>query len=113
MIDPDSHGQLRRTIAKQIHADSYLLGELRAEIRSLKGKVRRIQPRSTTSMSLVGTDGGNNSLQFDPFMVQLIRVVDSSNNEYCLEAVSPTTNVATLSCASAASVTGRRTPSPF
>ncbi len=99
MIDPDSHGQLRRTIAEQIQADSYLLDDLRAEIRPLRGGVRRIQPRSTTSMSLVAADGGNNSLQFDPFMVQLIRVVDSSNNEYCLEAVSPTSNIATLSAA--------------
>src|SRR5690606_16402020 len=57
---------------------------------------RRIQPRATTSISLVGTDGGNNQLQFDPFLIQLVRVVDSSNNEYCLEAVSPTTPVQKL-----------------
>ena len=97
MIDPQSLGGLRRAIHDQIAGDRVLLEQLRQEIRPLRGTTRRIQPRSTTSISLVGTDGGNNKLQFDPFLVQLVRVVDSSNNEYCLEVVSPTTNITALS----------------
>ncbi len=97
MIEPESHEKLRREISERIRADKALLEGLRDEIRPLRGAVRRIQPRSTTSISLVGADGGNNSLQFDPFLVQLIRVVDSSNNEYCLEAITPTTDVRRLS----------------
>ncbi len=97
MIDPQSLGGLRHAIHDQIAGDRVLLEQLRQEIRPLRGATRRIQPRSTTSISLVGTDGGNNKLQFDPFLVQLVRVVDSSNNEYCLEVVSPTTNVTSLS----------------
>ncbi len=97
MIDPDSLDELRDAIRAQVAGDSVLLDRLRQEIRPLKIATRRIQPRGTTSISLVGTDGGNNQLQFDPFLVQLVRVVDSSNNEYCLEAVSPTTSVIALS----------------
>ncbi|WP_047552181.1 hypothetical protein [Methylotenera sp. G11] len=96
MIDPASQAQLKVAIADCIGSDQNVLDTLRTEISSLKSITRRIQPRLTTSISLVGTDGGNNQLQFDPFLIQLVRVVDSSNNEYCLEAVSPTTPIQKL-----------------
>ena len=97
MIDPQSQTKMRQEINSRIENDYELLKNLREEIRPLKSGVRRIQPRTTTSISLVGTDGGNNRIQFDPFLLQLVRVVDSSNNEYCLEAVTPTTDVSCLS----------------
>ena len=96
MIDPESHLALRSRISERISADKSVLHALREEIRPLGSRVIRIQPRGTTAISLVGTDGGNNSIQFDPFLVELIRVVDSSNNEYCLDAVTPTTDVIEL-----------------
>ncbi|HEX9396097.1 MAG TPA: hypothetical protein VF943_05075 [Burkholderiales bacterium] len=96
MFDPASQAQLKQAIAECLVNDQGILQELRDEIRPLKQQTKRIQPRATTSISLVGTDGGNNQLQFDPFLVQLIRVVDSSNNEYCLEAISPTTPIEVL-----------------
>lgn len=96
MIDPASQAHLRDAIADCIGSDQEILGALRDEIRPLRSATRHIQPRATTSISLVGTDGGNNQLQFDPFLIQLVRVVDSSNNEYCLEAVSPTTPIQKL-----------------
>jgi len=91
MIDPATLAQLKEAITDSIGTDQGVLDALREEIRPLKSTTRQIQPRATTSISLVGTDGGNNQLQFDPYLIQLVRVVDSSNNEYCLEAVSPTT----------------------
>jgi len=93
MIDPTTQDQIKEAIADCIATDQGLLDALREEIRPLKSMTRRIQPRTTTSISLVGTDGGNNQLRFNPFLVQLVRVVDSSNNEYCLDAVSPTTPI--------------------
>jgi hypothetical protein len=96
-VNPESQADLKREIAERLVEDRRILDELRDEIRPLRSEVRRIQPRTSTSISLVGADGGNNRIQFDPFLVQLVRVVDSSNNEYCLEAITPTTSVAALS----------------
>ena len=96
MIDPASQSQLKAAVEVCIGADRAVLDKLREEIRPLRSASRRIQPRATTSISLVGTDGGNNQLQFDPFLIQLIRVVDSSDNEYCLDAISPTTPIKVL-----------------
>ncbi len=90
MFDLQSQDQLRQAI---LEGDRDLLNQLRADVRPLKSRVRRIQPRTATSLSLVATDGGNNALRFDPFLVQIVRVVDSSNNGYCLEALTPTTDL--------------------
>lgn len=97
MLDDKSHKTLKQEIADQIASDRRTLNQLRLEIQTLAHNTCRISPRSTTSISLVAADGGNNQLRFDPFLVQIVRVVDSSNNEYCLEIVSPTSSVGELS----------------
>lgn len=96
-IDTHSYAQLKNEIAERIVADRAILDQLRDEIRPLRNETRRIQPRSTHSLSLVAADGGNNSLRFDPFLIHLVRVVDSKNNEYVLEAITPSTNITRLS----------------
>ena len=96
MLDPDSLNRLKIEVADCVTTDRTLLDELLAEITLLEHNQHRIQPRSTTSVSMVGTDGGNNELRFDPFLVQIIRVVDSNQNELWLEVVTPTTPVAVL-----------------
>ena len=95
-MDSTSIEGLKHSVAEQIRRDRDLLDQLRAEIRPLHGDTRRIQPRAATAVSLVAADGGNNQIQFDPFLVQLVRVVDSSRNEYCLEAITPTTDATNL-----------------
>ncbi len=97
MIEPASHLALRQTITQSILADRGLLDALRAEIRPLCDQVRRIQPRVSSAVSLVAADGGNNQLAYDPFLIQLVRVVDSANNELCLEALTPTLPIAEVS----------------
>lgn len=96
MIEPATFEKLQVELKDRIDQDRKVLDEMRAEVRPLRSLTRRIHPRSATAISLVGTDGGNNQLRFDPFKVQLIRVVDSSQNEYCLEVITPRTAIGEL-----------------
>ena len=90
MLEHTALTELRCDIRKRIEEDSRVLHELRSDVRPLAQQQHRIRPRSATAVSLVATDGGNNQVRFDPFLIQLVRVVDSNRNELRREVISPT-----------------------
>lgn len=97
MITPETLNDIRKKLEERSIADKGIIEELRLEIQPLKSEVRQINPRSTTSISLVAADGGNNKIDFDPFLFQLVRVVDSYGRELILDLASSTTDIEQLS----------------
>lgn len=96
MIDPSSYSVLKDEVSESIASQRNTIEELRNDVRPLKNMVRRIKPRSTTSISIVGTDGGSNQVVFDPFLLQVVRVVDSTEQDHCLEVVATTSDLTVL-----------------
>lgn len=82
---------LKESVARSVKA----LDELRAAVRKLP-RPTRIQPRSITAVSLVGTDTGHDQRGIDPFLTQFMRVVDSYDQEHALEVVSAQETLANL-----------------
>ncbi|HLX48101.1 MAG TPA: hypothetical protein VKS82_07200 [Streptosporangiaceae bacterium] len=89
--------ELRKLIADQVERDSEELNRLLAQLRVAKGDVRTIKPRSATSIALMAADGGNNRVTFNPFYLQIVRIVDSVGRQLCLDVVSPSSDIAELS----------------
>jgi hypothetical protein len=94
---PEQLPELRRMIRAQAARDSRLLTELVGQARELAPNVRPIRPRTATAVALTAADGGNNAVAFNPFSLQIIRIVDSAGKELFLDVVSPATDVGELS----------------
>src|SRR5689334_875303 len=78
----EAQTRLRESVEKSVGE----LSKLRAQLRTL-GRPVKIQQRSVTTVSLVGTDGGHNQHGINPFLTQFMRVVDSNDHEHCMEVV--------------------------
>lgn len=95
MFDPAQLPDLKRLVREATQADSGLLDDVLGEVRSLRPVVT-IKPRNINSISLVASDGGNNRLVYNPFSLQVVRVVDTMGQELFLDVISPSTDTVEL-----------------
>src|SRR5229473_1264299 len=95
MFDPDRLPELKSLVREATKGDSGLLDEVMRDVALIR-PVTTIQPRNINSISLVASDGGNNRLDFNPFSLQVVRVVDTFGDELFLDVISPTTETVAL-----------------
>lgn len=93
MFTSEQLPELRRKIRAQAALEARVLDELVKQAVGLAPDVRPIRPRTATAVALTAADGGNNSVAFNPFELQVIRVVDSQGKELFLDVVSPVTDI--------------------
>ncbi|MEY2472967.1 MAG: hypothetical protein QOK28_2296 [Actinomycetota bacterium] len=91
-FDPERLPAIRSLVRQRTEEDRGLLTSILEEVNQLKVNTVTIQPRNTNSISLVAADGGNNRLQFNPYLLQVVRIVDSNGAERFLDVISPTTD---------------------
>lgn len=96
MFDAEQIQELKRQIGAQVEDGRGELDRLIAQARSLRGNVKVIKPRMATSVALMASDGGNNKVAFNPFYLQMVRVVDSNGEELCMEVVSTVADIGEL-----------------
>jgi hypothetical protein len=97
MFEAAELSQLRKLISQQVERDSEELDRLLAQLHVTRGDVRTIKPRSASPVALMAADGGNNRVTFNPFYLQIVRIVDSLGKQLCLDVVSPSSDIAALS----------------
>jgi len=95
MFDPDRLPELKNLVREATRGDSGLLDEVMRDVALIR-PVTTIQPRNINSISLVASDGGNNRLDFNPFSLQVVRVVDTFGDELFLDVISPSTDTVAL-----------------
>ncbi len=95
MFDPDRLPELKTLVREATRGDSGLLDEVMRDVALLR-PVTTIQPRNINSISLLASDGGNNRLDFNPFSLQVVRVVDTYGDELFLDVISPSTDTVAL-----------------
>jgi hypothetical protein len=83
--EPEELADLRTQIADAAEADRAAFDEALADVRRLRSERRAIQPRDANYISLVASDGGHNHLEFNPFALQIVRVMDSYGRQILLD----------------------------
>lgn len=97
MLEVETLDLLRASLGNAVSQNRGILDDALQKVTALNRDFRVLKPRTITAFSMVASDGGHNRLDFNPFSVTVVRVVDSKGKELFVDCVSPTTDIKALS----------------
>jgi hypothetical protein len=96
MLQVETLDALRSSVHQTVEDHRVILEDAVDQVRGLNNHFRVLKPRTITSFSMVASDGGHNKIEFNPFSVTVVRVVDSKGKELFVDCVSPATDISAL-----------------
>lgn len=97
MLQVETLDVLRSSVHQAVEDHRSILDDAIDQVRGLNNDFRILRPRTITSFSMVASDGGHDRIDFNPFSVTVVRVVDSKGKELFVDCVSPSTDIDVLS----------------
>jgi hypothetical protein len=98
MFEPDQLPLVRQRIREETDRTAFLLDDVEIEVESLRtARPVTIQPKNSNMISLVASDAGNNKIEFNPLLLQLVRVVDSYGAQQFFDVISSSSDTGELS----------------
>jgi hypothetical protein len=97
VFDPERLPEVKQRIREATQENTYLFDSVEQDVSGLRAQTVTIQPRSTNTISLVASDAGNNKIEFNPLLLQMVRVVDSKGKELVFDVISSETDTRELS----------------
>ncbi|HET9395874.1 MAG TPA: hypothetical protein VFO36_07435 [Nitrospiraceae bacterium] len=96
MLEVETLDELRASVHQTVEANRGVLEGALEQVKALNNDFRVLKPRTITSFSMVASDGGHNKIEFNPFSLTVVRVVDSKGKELFSDCVSPATDIDAL-----------------
>lgn len=76
----DNYKRLQECLQQTVKQEQTFFETLRREISPLRGTERALHRRAANALAVVASDGGNNQVLFDPFLLHVVQIVDSQRN---------------------------------
>jgi len=88
MLSEDNLELIKSQIESNYNAtEEPIINDLRNFAKKIKQNIKVLRPYTSTAVSFVSADGGNNYIKFSPCILELVRVVDSRGVQCAIDPI--------------------------